>query len=78
MENIEIDKKNEREDEWLWEFLTLSMKLTNCTYDGKSFKGKTRKEVLEAYEKKAEGVDMKSAIDRYIDGLKEKYPELKN
>lgn len=75
MENIE---KNEREDEWLWEFLTLGSGLMNCIYNGKNRSGKTRKELIEIYQKKAEGIDMKSAIDRYIKAFEDKYPELKN
>ena len=68
---------HEKEDEWLWDFLTLGSQLTNCIYDGKSskesFKGKTRKQIMKDYKKKAEGINMKSAIDRYVKGLEEKY-----
>lgn len=67
------NERTEMEDEWLWNFLTLGSQLTNCVYDGKSIKGKTRKQIMEEYQKKAEGIDMKSSIDRYVNGLKEKY-----
>ena len=69
----EIEKKERLEDEWLWMFLNLGTGLTNWICGCKSNNGKTREQIMQTYQKKAEGVDMESAINRYVNGLKEKY-----